>query len=94
MYTVLHYNTVFPAPPIICGPPQPPTNGSLTITPLMSPVGTVIMYYCTEGLFPIGRHPSVCTDVGGSGQWRPDPGAVNCSTSSGEYHIGHIFRED
>ena len=62
------------SPPVDCGPPAVPWNGSLEIYTSTSD-GSVVFYSCDPGLVPEERMVSVCTVNG----WSPNPGVLRCS---------------
>ncbi|XP_064403253.1 uncharacterized protein LOC135348821 [Halichondria panicea] len=78
-------------PPIACSPPVAPSRGSVNIsggTPPFS-LGSMVIYGCDNGLFPLDVRTSTCTDVEGRGEWVENPGSfvcrerpVNCSLPS------------
>ena len=51
------------APPITCGPPQPPSNGSVNFGNQSPPYveGTTVTIQCDDGLFP-NAMTATCTD--------------------------------
>lgn len=63
-------------PPVDCGIPDPPVNGSL-LGSINTTEDSMIFYRCNEGLFPMGNLPSVC---GGNGVWKPNPRDQCCVT--------------
>ena len=42
------------------------------------PLGSEVTYHCDDGLFPTSVMTSTCTDVGGRGEWVPDPAQLMC----------------
>ena len=42
------------------------------------PLGSEVTYRCDDGLFPTSVMTSTCTDVGGRGEWVPDPAQLVC----------------
>ena len=39
----------------------------------------MVTYHCDDGLIPTGVMTSTCTDVGGRGEWVPDPAQSVCT---------------
>ena len=66
--------------PDLCDVPQPPVNGSISGQSSLLPVGSEVTYHCDDGLFPTGVMTSTCTDVGGRGEWVPDPAQLMCGS--------------
>ena len=64
--------------PVLCSVPQSPVNGSVDGWSSLH-VGTEVTYRCNDGLFPTGVITSTCTNVGGRGEWVPDPAHLMCS---------------
>ena len=76
------------APPVICGPPQPPSNGSVNIGNQPLPYyaeGTTFTFQCDDGLFPNDTRNTTCTDMSGLGEWDPDPADLDCEINPGKY---------
>ena len=51
------------APPVICGPPQPPSNGSVNTGIQSLPhyaEGTTVTFQCDDGLFPNDTRSIAC----------------------------------
>ena len=58
-----------------CHDPIPPMNGS--IGGYTSTVeGSVVAFYCNEGLIPLGQMNTTCTS---NGSWTPNPAELICS---------------
>lgn len=64
-------------PPVDCGVPDPPVNGSFVVSLADTTQNSVIFYRCDEGLFPMGDLPSICN---ASGVWNPNPRDQFCAT--------------
>ena len=70
---------------VLCSVPQSPVNGNVNGHPTLHPllyldVGSEVTYHCDDGLFPTGVMTSTCTDVGGRGEWVPDPAQLMCTS--------------
>ena len=66
-----------------CHDPTPPMKGS--IEGYTSTVeGSVVAFYCNEGLFPLGQMNTTCAS---DGSWIPNPAELICNEpqSDGEY---------
>ena len=67
-------------PPVNCGTPELPVNGSVSLDgQSFHPLGSEVTYRCDDGLFPTGVMTSTCTDVGERGEWVPDPSQLMCT---------------
>ena len=64
-------------PPVDCGVPDPPVNGSFVGSIEDTSEGSMIFYKCNDSLFPIGNLPSTC---GSNGMWNPNPMDQRCTT--------------
>ena len=73
----------------LCDPPMSPVNGSVSGQSSLCPPGSEVTYHCNSGLFPTGVMTSTCTDVGGRGEWVPDPGQLVCSNETKGNHVLH-----
>ena len=73
------------APPILCGPPLSPSNGSVNMGNQSPPYaeGTTVTFQCDDGLFPRGTVTATCTDMLGTGEWDPNPADLTCSEIPG-----------
>ncbi len=63
-------------------------RGSVDIsggTPPFS-LGSIVIYHCDEGLFPLDVRTSTCTDMGGRGEWVENPGSLVCRERPGEMY--------
>ncbi len=76
-------------PPVTCGSPAAPSNGSVNVNGGASSFsqGSDITYRCDEGLFPPDVRTSTCTDVEGMGQWVKNPGSLVCRERPGTSKI-------
>ena len=75
------------APRVICGPPQPPSNGSVNFGNQSAPYseGATVTFQCDDGLFPNDTRNTTCTDMSGIGEWVPDPADLTiCREAPGE----------
>ena len=79
-------NFFFSASSILCALALSPVNGSLGYHSIPSLLGTYITYHCDDGLFPTGVMTSTCTDVGGRGEWVPDPAQLMCEEQLGKLY--------
>ena len=61
-----------------CDALKTPANGSVSSRHFLHPVGSEVTYHCDDGLLPTGVMTSTCTDVGGRGEWVPDPAQLKC----------------
>ena len=86
--TLYQDNILFPSfiallpllsPPVNCGIPVAPTNGSIVTVP-STLGGTEILYRCDTGFVPTGNMTAVCTSDGISpnGTWTPKPATIVC----------------
>ena len=73
------------APPITCGPPSPPSNGSVDFGNQSPPYveGTIVTFQCDNGLFPNDTMAATCTDMSGTGEWEPNPADLICRGAPG-----------
>ncbi len=49
-------------------------------------LGSEVIYRCDERLFPLDVRTSICTDVGGRGEWVENPGSLVCRERPGTKH--------
>ena len=78
------------APPIICGSPQPPVNGSVNFGNQSPPYyvqGTTVTFQCDDGLFPNDAMTATCTDMSGRGEWDTNPADLTCREKPGMFII-------
>ena len=73
------------APPIICGSPQPPSDGSVNFGNQSPPYvqGTTVTFQCDDGLFPNDTMTATCRDMSGMGEWDPNPVDLTCRERPG-----------
>ena len=74
------------APPITCGPPQPPFDGSVDFGNQSPPYvqGTTVTFQCDNGLFPNDTMTATCRDMSGRGEWEPNPADLVCRIEPGD----------
>ncbi|XP_064399980.1 uncharacterized protein LOC135346320 isoform X1 [Halichondria panicea] len=67
-------------PPVTCSSPATPSGGCVDISGVPPPfsLGSEVIYRCDERLFPLDVRTSICTDVGGRGEWVENPGSLVC----------------
>lgn len=63
-------------PPVDCGVPDPPVNGSFVGSLTDTTEDSIVFYKCDHGLFPMQNLSSVC---GGDGMWNPNPRDQSCT---------------
>ena len=75
------------APPVTCGSPQPPSNGSVDFgnQTQLYVQGTAVTFQCDDGLFPNDKMITTCTDMLGRGEWDPNPADLICRKKPGIY---------
>ena len=56
------------------GPPLPPKNGSIGVY-CSAVEGSMVAFFCNEGLIPEGRFTTVCAS---NGSWTPNPDDLVC----------------
>ena len=66
--------TPFYSPPVDCGPPDNPQNGSV-VNYTDTTDGSEVFYSCNPGLVPVMGMRAVCTGNG----WSPNPANLSCS---------------
>ena len=73
------------APPIACGSPQLPSNGSVDFGNQSPPYveGTIVTFQCGNGLFPNETMNTTCRDISGMGEWNPNPADLICRGAPG-----------
>ena len=82
----LPYMYMTEAPPVTCGTPRPPSNGSVNLGNQSLPyAGTTVTFQCNDGLFPNDARNTTCTDMSGMGEWVPDPADLDCRINPGKY---------
>ena len=65
-------------PPVNCGVPITPVNGSIENIHGISTVGgTQIIFRCNECFVPAGRMSATC--ISSSGRWAPNPADLVCN---------------
>ena len=73
---------------MFCSAPESPLGGSVSNQFLLHPVGSEVTYCCNDGLFPTGSvMTSTCTDVGGRGEWIPDPAQLVCKALGMQFPV-------
>ena len=58
----------------------------------LHPLGSEVTYHCDDGLFPTGVMTGTCTDVGGRGEWVPDPAQLMCR-EPGRPHLSQLLAQ-
>ena len=72
-------NTFTPSPPVNCETPEQPVNGSVSVEgQAPHPLRSMVTYHCDDGFLPTAVMTSTCTDVGGRGEWVPNPAQLMC----------------
>ena len=64
-------------PPVDCGVPDPPVNGSFVGSIEATVENSMIFYRCDDGLFPMINLSSTCDS---NGMWNPNPRDQSCTT--------------
>ena len=68
---------LFHSPPVDCGPPGSPWNGSVA-SYTGTTNGSVAIYSCDTGLVPVMGMRAVCTVNG----WSPNPADLSCTVGT------------
>ena len=82
MFYLAVSNYLFHFPPVNCGDPTPPMNGSIDQYQNTTE-GTQISFGCNPMFIPSRRMTSTCAS---NGMWTPDPGNLMCICESMYVH--------
>ena len=75
---VLYHANLTLITPSDCGTPVPAT-GVAIVSFSSTNIGAVLVFRCTDGLFPSGL---VTAECGANGEWNPDPANHICANTS------------